>query len=70
MGGAVTFGMDSQDRFCLDGNKLRLTSNPSSKPYGSDGATYQTEIETFARITSFGTAGQLLQPPSWSARTA
>ena len=49
---------DSQDRFCLDGNKLRLTSNPSSKPYGSDGATYQTEIETFARITSFGTAGQ------------
>jgi RHS repeat-associated protein len=49
---------DSQDRFCLDGNKLRLTSNPSSKPYGSDGATYQTEIETFSRITSFGTAGQ------------
>ena len=49
---------DSQDRFCLDGNKLRLTSNPSSKPYGADGATYQTEIETFSRITSFGTAGQ------------
>lgn len=49
---------DSQDRFCLDGNKLRLTSSPSSKPYGSDGATYQTELETFSRITSFGTAGQ------------
>jgi RHS repeat-associated protein len=57
-GGNRNVRNDSQDRFCLDGNKLRLTSNPSSKPYGSDGATYQTEIEAFSRITSFGTAGQ------------
>lgn len=44
---------DYSDRFCLDGNKLRLTSGT----YGNAGATYQTEIETFARITSFGIAG-------------
>lgn len=56
-GGNRNVRNDSQDRFCLDGNKLRLTSNPSSQPYGSDGATYQTEIETFSRITSLGAAG-------------
>ncbi len=44
---------DFSDRFCLNGNKLRLTSGT----YGNDGATYQTEIETFARVTSLGTAG-------------
>lgn len=44
---------DYSDRFCLNGNKLRLVSGT----YGNPGATYQTEIETFARITSFGTAG-------------
>ncbi len=44
---------DLSDRFCLDGNKLRLVSGT----YGSAGATYQTEIETFSRITSYGVAG-------------
>jgi RHS repeat-associated protein len=44
---------DASDRFCLDGNKLRLVSGT----YGSAGATYQTEIETFSRITSNGVAG-------------
>ncbi|HEY0722651.1 MAG TPA: SpvB/TcaC N-terminal domain-containing protein, partial [Pyrinomonadaceae bacterium] len=44
---------DFSDRFCLDGNKLRLVSGT----YGNASATYQTEIETFARVTSFGTAG-------------
>jgi RHS repeat-associated protein len=44
---------DYSDRFCLDGNKLRLVSGT----YGNPSATYQTEIETFARITSYGTAG-------------
>jgi hypothetical protein len=44
---------DSSDRFCLDGNKLRLVSGT----YGSAGATYQTEIETFSRVTSYGVAG-------------
>jgi RHS repeat-associated protein len=44
---------DYSDRFCLDGNKLRLVSGT----YGNAGATYQTEIETFSRITSYGVAG-------------
>ena len=44
---------DLLDRFCLNGNKLRLTSGT----YGNAGATYQTEIETFARVTSLGAAG-------------
>jgi YD repeat-containing protein len=44
---------DYSDRFCLDGNRLRLTSGA----YGNSGSTYQTEIETFSRVTSFGAAG-------------
>ncbi len=44
---------DLSDRFCLDGNKLRLVSGT----YGNAGATYQTEIESFARITSYDVAG-------------
>jgi RHS repeat-associated protein len=44
---------DYSDRFCLDGNKLRRVTGT----YGHASATYRTEIETFARITSYGTAG-------------
>jgi RHS repeat-associated protein len=44
---------DLSDRFCLDGNKLRWTSGT----YGTAGATYQTEIETFSRVTSYDVAG-------------
>ena len=44
---------DLSDRFCLGGNKLRFVSGT----YGTSGATYRTEIETFARITSYGSAG-------------
>ena len=40
--------LDTNDVFCLDGNRLRS----SSGAYGSSGATYRTEIETYARITS------------------
>jgi RHS repeat-associated protein len=42
------------DRLCLDGNKLRLTN---AGPYGAAGSTYQTEIDTFARVTASGSAG-------------
>ena len=41
------------DRFCMDGNQLRLVSGT----YGNPNAQYRTEIESFARITSLGTAG-------------
>jgi hypothetical protein len=43
------------DRFCLDGNKLRLVPNTGS--YGAIGAEYRTEIESFARIRSYGAVG-------------
>jgi RHS repeat-associated protein len=45
--------LTAADTFCLDGNKLRLTSGT----YGAAGSTYQTELETFARITAVGAAG-------------
>jgi RHS repeat-associated protein len=44
---------DLQDKFCLSGNQLKL----SSGTYGVAGSIYRTEIETFARITAYGSAG-------------
>jgi hypothetical protein len=41
------------DKLCLDGNKLRLTGGT----YGSTASTYQTELETFARVTLTGSTG-------------
>jgi len=43
----------SSDRFCLNGNQLKLVAGA----YGQPGAEYRTEIESFARIVSSGTAG-------------
>jgi len=40
------------DGYCLNGNRLRLTSGA----YGEAGSTYQTEIANFSRITANGTA--------------
>jgi hypothetical protein len=65
--------LDEGDKFCIDGNRLRVTSGSYSIP----GATYQTEIETFSRIKSFGEIGNhsslsakiaLLQQHEWSGR--
>jgi RHS repeat-associated protein len=44
---------DLTDRFCLDGNQLRLASGT----YGVAGASYRTELESFSRIISYGSAG-------------
>ena len=44
---------DLQDRFCLNGNKLRLVAGT----YGAAGSEYRTEIETYQRITALGSAG-------------
>lgn len=41
------YNFSNSDVFCLDGNRLRLTSGV----YGQAGSTYQTELETFSRIT-------------------
>lgn len=40
----------SEDYFCLNGQRLILISGT----YGADGATYQTEVESFQRVTSHG----------------
>jgi len=45
--------LDWSDRYCLDGQRLRLTAGT----YGSAGSQYQTEVESFARVTALGTAG-------------
>ena len=39
---------NSDDRFCLDGQRLLLETGS----YGGEDATYRTEIDSFARITS------------------
>lgn len=50
--------LTNDDRFCLDGNQLMVYSGI----YGSNGTTYRTEVNTMARITSNGTAGN---GPAW-----
>jgi hypothetical protein len=43
----------ANDRFCLDGQRLIRTSGT----YGAPGSTYATEIESFVKITAFGSEG-------------
>lgn len=45
----------SNDRFYLNGARLIAVS--TDKAYGADGAEYRTEIDTFAKIVSYGSAG-------------
>ena len=49
---------DNNDRFCLDGQRLILTSGT----YGADSSQYHTEIETFSKIIAHGVAGN---GPQW-----
>ncbi len=46
---SVTYGTD--DKLCLDGQKLIKTSGT----YGLSGSQYRTELESFARISLYGT---------------
>ncbi len=46
---SVTYGTD--DKLCLDGQKLIKTSGT----YGLSGSQYRTELDSFARITLYGT---------------
>lgn len=41
---------DTQDRLCLDGQRLVATSGM----YGSPGTVYRTEIDTYTRVTQVG----------------
>jgi RHS repeat-associated protein len=47
--------LTNKDRFNLDGNRLIITSGPITD-YGTAYATYQTEVQTFQQVTSYGTA--------------
>jgi RHS repeat-associated protein len=61
--GAITAAiLDVNDGYCLDGNRLRLTGGT----YGTSGSTYQSEVETFSRITAQGAAGS--GPAWWEVR--
>lgn len=46
---AITWSVE--DRFCLDGQRLLLETGAN---YGAVGATYKTEIDSFAKVTSVG----------------
>lgn len=46
------------DLYCLDGQKLRVVSGI----YGANGAQYRAAKDSYARITSYGTAGN---GPQW-----
>lgn len=50
--------MTLSDVFCLDGNRLRLTGGT----YGVAGSTYQTEFESFVKVTANSAAGN---GPAW-----
>ncbi|WP_282611232.1 FG-GAP-like repeat-containing protein, partial [Pelagibius sp. Alg239-R121] len=51
----VISGVDysANDRFCLDGQRLVATDGT----YGADGTVYSTELASFSKIVSYGTAG-------------
>jgi RHS repeat-associated protein len=54
---ATAVALTYSDRFCLDGNRLRLTSSETLSTYGQSGTTYQTEIANFSNVTAQGTTG-------------
>jgi hypothetical protein len=49
---------DTNDRFCIDGQRLIVVSGT----YGSDSAEYRTELASFSKIVSYGAAGT---GPAW-----
>lgn len=60
----VNVGMDQNDRFCLDGQRLVLVG---AGTYGAPGTEYRTEIDSFAKVTAVGTAGS--GPSSFIVKT-
>lgn len=52
-GQAAAVTLTSTDRFCLNGERLQLTSGT----YGSANSTYRLETGDFATVTAVGTAG-------------
>jgi hypothetical protein len=54
--GGVNF--DANDRFCMDGQRLSGLGGS----YGADGTEYRTEVDSYSKIISHGTAGT---GPAW-----
>ncbi len=52
-GDAGAIALTSSDRFCLNGNRLRLISGT----YGAAGSVYSTEFADYSRITAYSAAG-------------
>ncbi|OYY93772.1 MAG: hypothetical protein B7Y41_09900 [Hydrogenophilales bacterium 28-61-23] len=48
----------SNDKYCLDGQRLVAVTGS----YGANGTEYRTELESFAKVVSYGTAGN---GPAW-----
>lgn len=57
--------LNANDRFCLNGERLILGKNSSS--YGSNGAFYYTEIDDYAKVTSYTSGGYGTAPSSFRA---
>ena len=51
-GAPAAVALTTTDDYCMDGNRLRLTSGS----YGISPSTYQTEIANFSNITAYGSA--------------
>ena len=62
-GAAASVTNTLADRYCLDGQQLKLVSGT----HGTAGAVYATEIETFSRIVANGAAGN--GPASFTVTT-
>jgi RHS repeat-associated protein len=52
-GVAAAIALNFTDRFCLNGNRLRVINGS----YGGDGTTYKTEMADFSLTTSYLTTG-------------
>ena len=58
-----SIGYDADDRFCLDGSRLVAVRGT----YGRSGTEYRTEIDSFVKVVSRGTAGS--GPQYWEVWT-
>jgi hypothetical protein len=57
--GAAPILLQAGDRYCLDGARLRLVTGAT---YGASGATYRTELDQMARVTSNNSTSNV---PGW-----
>ncbi len=63
-GAKAGVNFSSNDRFCLDGQRLVMIS-PSPAAYGSDSVEYRTERESFTKVISYGQVQAPGSGPQW-----